>query len=125
MFRYAETLTPLPQYNPDFTVTEDYDFLVRLLGQGDVVSLGEVLLDYRVHGASISAENWKLRGRQSREIAMRHCEIDLSKDVRHALDPFRPPAQACHRVQLPRGRSAHADPCGGRALRSWRARRRG
>jgi hypothetical protein len=88
MFRYAETLTPLPQYNPDFTVTEDYDFLVRLLGQGDVVSLGEVLLDYRVHGASISAKNWKLQGRQSREIAMRHCEIDLSKDVRHALGPF-------------------------------------
>lgn len=88
MFRHTETLTPLPRYNPDFTVTEDYDFLVNLLGQGEVVSLGEVLLDYRVHGASITGKNWKLQGQQSREIAMRYCKSELSRDVQDALDPF-------------------------------------
>ncbi|MDO5758872.1 MAG: glycosyltransferase family 2 protein [Rhodobacterales bacterium] len=88
MFRYTGALMPLPKYNPDFPVAQDYEFLIRLLGHGDVVGLGDVLLDYRVHGTSITGKNWSLQKQKAREISMDYCEAELSKSVRDGLNPF-------------------------------------
>jgi glycosyltransferase involved in cell wall biosynthesis len=89
MFRNPDRLGLALHYDSDFTVTEDYDLLARLLQHGEVVNLGRVLLDYRVHASSITGKNWKLQGKQAGEIALRHSQLDMSQGVNHSLQPFR------------------------------------
>jgi len=52
---------------------EDYALWGRLLSLGDFVGLPEPLLNFRVHGGSISKKKADVQGRLTSEIARRHC----------------------------------------------------
>lgn len=76
-------------YDPEFTVTEDHDFTTRIVQYGDIVSLSDVLLDYRQHGSSISHKNWTTQGQQSAMLTLRHCQAELPAPVLEGLSAFR------------------------------------
>jgi glycosyltransferase involved in cell wall biosynthesis len=86
--RFAEGNT-FQTYSPEAGYAEDYDFVARALAYGDVSVLPEILLDYRVHGTSISGKNWKAQQGHAREIAMRVQRAELPASVVEALAPFR------------------------------------
>jgi hypothetical protein len=79
----------LTLYDPTWSVAEDYDYLVRVMQRGKVVSLPDVLLDYRVHGSSVTGKNWALQKQQMRQISERHMTQDLGPESLAALGPFR------------------------------------
>jgi len=74
-------------YDSRWLVSEDYDLSVRMLEQGKVVCLPDFLLDYRVHGGSITgtkaaqqAEEGKLHARR---VQLRH----LPPGIAAGLEP--------------------------------------
>ncbi len=50
------------------------------------MNLPDVLLDRRMHDASISHRNWMLQGKQLREIAMRHQRAELPPEIIEGLE---------------------------------------
>lgn len=76
-------------YDPQWTVAEDYDYVVRMMELGKVVCVPDVLLRYRVHGSSVTGKNWPLQNQQMSEISERHLRTDIGDDVAAALLPFR------------------------------------
>lgn len=89
MFRARLPDGTAPSYDPAWTKSDDYDFIVRMLAHGDVVALPDVLVSCRVYAASDSANNWKLQQAQGREIAQHHLEAELPDEVIAGLGPFR------------------------------------
>ena len=73
------------RYDPEFSVSEDYDFCARMAQAGNVASLPEVLLEYRVHGTSISLTKRDLQMTQARQIAERVQRADLPEDIMRDL----------------------------------------
>ena len=102
MFRRLDPQGQPWLYDRDIPVGQDYDLISRVLMGGDVVSLPDVLLDYRVHPDSITGTKWTRQQAQARVIALRVQEAELPPAVVAALAPFRtayyglepvPPAQ--------------------------------
>jgi glycosyltransferase involved in cell wall biosynthesis len=89
MFRLRPQGGPPVAYDPAWSVTEDYDFLVRMLARGEAVCLPDVLLDYRVHGGSITRTRRALMTAQAKEISARHCSAEIGAEAWTALGPFR------------------------------------
>jgi len=63
--------TPAPRYDPDFRYAEDYDFCARMLETGKGVNLPDFLLQYRIHGASLSQTKWHNQIQDAEIIATR------------------------------------------------------
>lgn len=81
MFRTSAELT----YDAQWTVSEDYDFTARALALGDVVSLPDIVLQYRVHEGSITGSKWTTQLLEARQIAERVQAQQLPADVCAAL----------------------------------------
>lgn len=78
-----------PRYDPAWTHSEDYDLVVRLLDHGDVDNLPDVLLRWRMHPGSISANSWAKFQEQGFAISERHCRATLPAAVVKGLEPVR------------------------------------
>ncbi len=76
-------------YDSKWTVTEDFDFVIRMMELGKVVCIPDVLLKYRVHSASVTGKNWPLQNQQMSEISERHLKADIGDEVATALSAFR------------------------------------
>ena len=63
---------------------EDYSLWGRMLLSGGVVGIPEPLLDFRVHGASISKQMAETQDALSRKIAVRHCMQFMDLDEQTA-----------------------------------------
>lgn len=77
------------RYDTSYPVAQDHDFMVRSLAHGEVVSLPDVLLDYRVHGASTTAAKWNLQQEMSDRLTTDLIATDLPPAVLGRLQPFR------------------------------------
>ena len=86
MFRRTEMTA---RYDPDWTVSEDYDLQARVAAMGDCAALPDVLLQYRVHENSITGTKWDRQIHEQVRIATRVQRAALSDPVYDALDPFR------------------------------------
>lgn len=85
--RVAPDGTPY-RYDPAWTVSEDYDFAARALETGDVVSLPDILLRYRVHGGSITGTKWHEQLTQAQRIAERVQRAQLPEPIRTRMAPL-------------------------------------
>ncbi len=86
MFRRAEMAL---RYDPEQTVSEDYDILARLTTDHHVACLPDVLLRYREHVNSLTGNRWGLMLSQARAIALTVQQADLGSEVFDGLEPFR------------------------------------
>lgn len=86
MFRRAEM--PL-QYDPEFSVSEDYEIMARLTKTHKTACLPDVLLRYRHHGGSITGKKRQLMSEQAERIALEVQRNDLRPEILDALEPFR------------------------------------
>ena len=77
------------RYDPALEVSQDYAFCLEGLGRGAVVSLPDVLLDYREHAAAASSRRWHRQRELAREISARAMAAQLPGQVLAALAPFR------------------------------------
>lgn len=75
-------------YRPAAGIAEDYDFLVRTLERGPVVSLPDVLLDWRLHGTSMTATRLAEQKADAEACARRVQALDLTEAQRRDLDGF-------------------------------------
>ncbi|MFN7225432.1 MAG: glycosyltransferase family 2 protein [Paracoccaceae bacterium] len=55
-------------YDPAFSVTEDHEFVSRLLHHGKIVGIPALLLEYRVHDNSVTSRNWAFQTEQAEKI---------------------------------------------------------
>ena len=76
-------------YDPQDRHGEDYSLWGRLLEVGDVASLAEPLLTYRVHPTSDSRKNPTLLQQYTTEIALRHCRRFMQLSDEEAKRAFR------------------------------------
>ena len=78
----------LPHYDPAYPVAQDHDFATRILDHGDIVSLGDVLVDYRVHGASTTSAKWKTQQKLAHDTTRRLQAADLPDPIVRDLAEF-------------------------------------
>ncbi len=88
MFRHAPGEAGL-RYDPTLEVSQDYAFCVAAQNRGAVVSLPDVLLDYREHAAAASSTRWHRQRELAREISARAMAAQLPPPVLAAMQPFR------------------------------------
>lgn len=86
LFRRAEMDL---RYDPDCTVSEDYDLLARLTAKRKVGCLPDVLLRYREHGGSLTGTKWHKMVEEAQKIAVPVQQADMSPDVFEAMAAFR------------------------------------
>lgn len=89
MFRACLPSGKAPRYDPTYVVGQDYDIMIRMLDEGDVVSLPDVLVDFRIHEGSVSGKNWHRQQQVGKEISMRHLRNELPEDIIESLMPLR------------------------------------
>lgn len=87
MFRNPASDGSLLLYDEKMPVAQDYDFCVRALAHGDVVSLKEPLLSYRIHQGSITSTKRQDQNSTAASIAMRFQKQELPEDIVIALMP--------------------------------------
>ena len=85
MFRAVPGGSPL-RYGDD-PIAQDYALCTAALARGQVVSLGEVLLDYRVHGSSITLTKRQRQDAVGRRIAEAFQASALPDDLCRSLVP--------------------------------------
>jgi len=88
LFRPRAPDGTLWRYDPAWTASEDYDLLERMTRTGPVATLPEPLLDYRVHGGSITAKTDSPHLAEGAAIARRVLQSDLPADLAGDLDPY-------------------------------------
>lgn len=88
MFRWPMPDGARPRYDPAFNLSEDHDFAIRVLDHGDIVSLPEVLLDYRVHAANTTSRNWARQTAVARAATAPFIARELPPGAVAALAPF-------------------------------------
>jgi len=88
-------------YDPNFKAAEDYEFLQRIARHGVIAMTPQVLLDYRVHGGSATAQSLA-------------CSIATIKVQAHYFDPGQPASY----LGMMRAVAAAATP------RSWKTQAR-
>lgn len=76
------------RYNPVFSCTEDYAFLCDAAFHGDIVSLPEIVLKYRMHGASISHTKYRQQLTQALEISTAYQKKALDPELQGDLSEF-------------------------------------
>lgn len=76
-------------YDPEFSVTEDHEFLSRMLRHGKIVGLRTLLLQYRVHASSITSKNWALQKMQDERIFLSCVEGAYPDALLAKLDALR------------------------------------
>lgn len=76
------------RYSEGMRSTLDYDFFAEVLRCGETVSLGEVLLQYRVHKGSISGTKYHTQQEQAARIARQIQADTLPAEICAALEPF-------------------------------------
>lgn len=76
------------RYADQMRTTLDYEFFARVLEQGEAVSTSDILLNYRIHGGSISGTKYRDQATRARKIALSVQDRALPEDVREALSPF-------------------------------------
>lgn len=90
MFRRLDAAGVPVAYDPAFPVAQDYDFVVRALERGDVMTLDDVLLDWRVHADTTSskrlAEQTVLAERCSARVLARDLPAATRRDLGVFLD---------------------------------------
>ena len=77
-----------PRYHTDFPVTEDYDFVTRLLEKGQAVTLPDIGLDYRMHSQSTTHTQIIRQKVDARIIAQRFQTHEMPFELCEALAPF-------------------------------------
>ena len=85
-------------YNPDFDVCEDVELFDRMLCHGDLVTIKENLMKYRIHGTSLSMErnekvNYLSRYVIARQMHRNETGEELSLDTFQRQYKQRPPLQ--------------------------------
>jgi len=89
MFRRFDPDGKLQRYNGEILVGADYDFCARLLRQGNAINLPDILLKYRVHGSSITSNNWERQNLVAKEVATNFQKESLPSSIFDALECFR------------------------------------
>ena len=87
MFRYPMPDGSQPLYDPRYPVTEDHDFFVRMLSQGKIVCLPDVLLDYRHHDNNVTKTHSKQLNANAEIICRQFMTEELPAEVVVALEP--------------------------------------
>lgn len=75
-------------YNPNMEPSEDYDFWVRLLAHGKLHNLPEVLINYRIHGNSVSrkkAKQQESNAALAKINLLEYLGLELSIEEKHLL----------------------------------------
>jgi hypothetical protein len=88
MFRWPMPDGARPRYDPAFDLAEDHEFAIRVLDHGDLVSLPDILLDYRVHAANTTSRNWVRQTGVARAAAEPFIARELPPAVAAGLAPF-------------------------------------
>lgn len=86
LFRRAEMDL---RYDPDCTVSEDYDLLARLTATHKVACLPDVLLRYREHAGSLTGTKWHKMLEEARKIAVPVQQAEMDPAVFEATAPLR------------------------------------
>jgi hypothetical protein len=72
-------------YDPDFQVCEDIELFDRMLNYGYLITLQEELMNYRVHGSSLSMEKYLSQGLITRYVLERQRRrIDTGEELTYA-----------------------------------------
>lgn len=87
MFRRQAKDGTILRYDANLRVAQDYEFCVRALQYGDVVSLPDVLVDYRIHGSSISLTKRHLQNEIGNKIATNYQRQTLPENLVKSLQP--------------------------------------
>ena len=88
MFRKQDVDGVIMKYDPNFAVAQDFDLVVRAAEKGDVTSLPDVLVDWRLHSASITATK-RARQNEAAEVCTSRVQMrDLSEAQQRELVPF-------------------------------------
>ena len=77
------------RYDPDCTVSEDYDFLARLSETRRIACLPYPLLRYREHDTSLTSQKTSLMRSEARSIAERVQKADLPAELFDRLEVVR------------------------------------
>ena len=90
MFRRQLSDGSSPSYNVKWNLTEDHDFVCRLLRKNEkVVCLPDVLLNYRFHNKSVSRQKIKDQMQEAKHICEDFQKEELPEDIFLALKPVR------------------------------------
>mgnify|MGYP006270521559 CR=1 FL=1 len=77
------------RYDPECTLSEDYDILARVTDTAQVACLPDLLFSYREHEGSLTGRKWHNMQVEARRIAERVQKADLPADIYDALEPYR------------------------------------
>ena len=89
LFRNPASDGPRLRYDASLPTTQDYDFVLRAQDHGDVVSIPDVLLQYRVHAEGTSVKKAALQRRTSRGIMERFHARSLPAPIAEKLNAVR------------------------------------
>lgn len=78
------------RYDPHCPLSQDHDMVCRLIGAGgQAVCLPDILLDFRLHGKSVSQSRFREQVALSQKICLDFQRQELPEDVVAALEPLR------------------------------------
>lgn len=86
MFRRAAMTA---RYDPEWTVSEDYEIITRISDLGQIVCLPELLLKYRIHTESITGTTWNRQIVEAKMLSERIQTRDLPHRIWEKLAVFR------------------------------------
>lgn len=88
LFRWPMPDGARPRYDPPFDLAEDHEFALRVLDHGEVISLPDILLDYRNHAANTTNRNWAKQTAVARRAVEPFIARELPPAAVAALAPF-------------------------------------
>lgn len=76
------------RYRADYPVAQDYALVCDLIAKGKAASIGDPLVEYRMHQGNISTTRRRDQDRAAHEIARRILRAEVSPGVAEGFEPF-------------------------------------